>query len=65
MRDSADKYDIRSCYMLERYVEDGLILRDIDICKNDIILYIKNNRRQFESICKEINYEHSKKVKKT
>ena len=65
LRDSADKFDIRSCYMLERYVEDGLILRDIDICKNDIILYIKNNRRQFESICKEINYEHSKKSKRT
>lgn len=61
LRDSAEKYDIRSCFMLEKYVEDNLILRDVDISKNDIILYIKNNRRQFESICREINFEHSKK----
>lgn len=63
LRDSAFKYDIRSCIMLEKYVEDGLILKDIDISKNDIILYIKNNRRCFESICKEVNYEYSKKNK--
>lgn len=63
LRNAAFEYDLRSCIMLEKYVEDGLILKDIDISKNDIILYIKNNRRAFESICKEVNYEKSKKCK--
>ena len=63
LRDSAFKWDIRSCLMLERYVEDGLICKDLDISKNEIILYIKNNRRAFESICKEVNYEMTKKSK--
>lgn len=64
LRDSCEKYDIRSCYMLERSVENGFLDPGIDVSSNDIVLYIKNNRRAFESICKEVNFEHSKKNKK-
>lgn len=63
LRDSCEKYDIRSCYMLEKCVENDFLVPDYDISKSDIILYIKNNRRCFESICKEVNFEHSKKKK--